>query len=337
MEYQKLNAVIIGLGSMGKRRVRCLKALGVESIYGVDPRQDRRQEAQDKYGISVSKDFKEVLETFSPDVVLISTPPQLHMDYAFQTLDKKISTFIEASVVEKERVLELSQLAEKEGVFYAPSCTMRFFEAPELIKKWIGEKRIGNTLYFNYQTGQYLPDWHPWEDIQDFYVSQRETGGAREIVPFELTWLNDIFGEPKPLSCFKNKLSNMNADIDDFYHCSLSYGKVIGNMTVEVLSRPEALREMTIVGSEGLIILSSLNGGTLRYKNTEMNEWEIISLGKGSIEAGYINPEEPYIKEVECFLKSHLQGGKGYPNSLEDDYKILNTLEELEKKTGDKC
>ena len=43
--------LIIGLRSMGKRRVRCLKALGIEgkNIYGMDKREDRCIEAKDTY------------------------------------------------------------------------------------------------------------------------------------------------------------------------------------------------------------------------------------------------------------------------------------------------
>lgn len=43
------NFLVIGLGSMGKRRVRCLQALGVlnENIYGIDTREDRCIEAKE--------------------------------------------------------------------------------------------------------------------------------------------------------------------------------------------------------------------------------------------------------------------------------------------------
>ena len=134
-------------------------------------------------------------------------------------------------------------------VLIAPSCTMRHFPGPKKIKELIGQRIIGNPLNINYHTGQYLPDWHPWEKIEDFYVSVRETGAGREIVPFELTWLNDIFGDPEPLACVKGKLTDMNADIDDIYHCLLRYpDNILANITVEVISRPKATREMRCLG-----------------------------------------------------------------------------------------
>ena len=53
--------LIIGLGSMGKRRARCLKTLKYKQIAGFDLRNDRRDEAEQKYGIktfdNVEKDI----------------------------------------------------------------------------------------------------------------------------------------------------------------------------------------------------------------------------------------------------------------------------------------
>jgi 3-hydroxyisobutyrate dehydrogenase-like beta-hydroxyacid dehydrogenase len=42
-----MKALVVGLGSMGKRRVLNLIALGVKEIHGFDLRADRRQEAPD--------------------------------------------------------------------------------------------------------------------------------------------------------------------------------------------------------------------------------------------------------------------------------------------------
>jgi threonine dehydrogenase-like Zn-dependent dehydrogenase len=41
--------LVVGLGSMGKRRIRNLKSLGYNDIVGFDKRADRRQEAKKLY------------------------------------------------------------------------------------------------------------------------------------------------------------------------------------------------------------------------------------------------------------------------------------------------
>ncbi|SVD88881.1 uncharacterized protein METZ01_LOCUS441735, partial [marine metagenome] len=50
--------LIVGLGSMGKRRIRNLRINGEEKIIGFDIRIDRRKEAETKYNIQTIDDCK---------------------------------------------------------------------------------------------------------------------------------------------------------------------------------------------------------------------------------------------------------------------------------------
>lgn len=330
-----MSYLVIGLGSMGKRRVRNLKALGITGIAGLDPRADRRAEASEKYGIETFAGLEEALQKVEPQAFIISTPPDLHMRYAYEALEREIHCFIEASVVDAERILKLSRRIAGTRLVMAPSCTMRYYPGPKRVKELLRAGAIGKVLNINYQTGQYLPDWHPWESVESFYVSRRETGGAREIVSFELTWFNDLFGQPRALACCKGKLTDMPADIDDIYHCLLRYeGNVLANMTVEVISRPKATRYMRILGSEGEIVFDG-DTNSVRYISATMIDWHETRFGTGTVENRYINPEEPYIAEMSDFVTAITSGDRAaFPNTLEDDYWVLNTLNELELLTG---
>jgi predicted dehydrogenase len=324
--------LIAGLGSMGKRRIRNLHALGCQEIIGVDPRQDRCEEARSKYGILAYTSLDKALTEHTPDVFIVSTPPQIHMEYANQGVDLGCPCFIEASVVDAAGILALNHKAVEKGVLIAPSCTMRYSAGPKLVKELIHAGVIGRPLNLNYQIGQYLPDWHPWERIEEFYVSRRETGGCREIVPFELTWINEIFGKPVALSCVKTKLTDMSADVDDIYHCLLRYPDgMLANITVEVISRPRATREMRIIGTEGQLIFSA-DENCVRYINQSSREWQRTDLARGTIEKEYINPEEPYIDELGAFIGAVTSGdSKKYPNRLVDDVEVLELLYRLEE------
>ena len=330
----KIKFLVIGLGSMGKRRVRNLIALGFkDNIAGFDKSKERRAEAK-KYDITIYDNFDIALKSQIPDAFIISTPPNFHMHYGFIAAENNISCFIEASVVDSNKILELAEIIKGRDIVMAPSCTMRFYPGPLKIKELITNGAIGKVLNYNYHTGQYLPDWHPWENINDFYVSNPDTGGCREIVPFELTWLNDVFGEPKPLACVRRKLTHISANIDDIYHCILEYpNNLIGNLTVDVISRPRSTREIRILGSVGEIVYNADNN-CVKYINTDMEAWEIFSLDTGTIENGYINPEEPYINEIRAFIDAiksvKNERASTYPNTLEDDYKILQLLYKLE-------
>jgi len=328
----KIKFLVVGLGSMGKRRIRNLLALNHFALAGFDPRVDRRDEASSRYGIATFDSFNMALSIFKPNVLVISTDPCLHMEYAHQAVRLGLHCFIEASVVEGERIAELCNSLEGTNLVMVPSCTMRYYQGPTIVREIIRAGKIGKPLNLNYLTGQYLPDWHPWENIQDFYVSRRETGGARELVPFELTWINEIFGQPMPLACVKDKLTDIDADIDDIYHCVLRYPEgMLANLTIEVISRPKAVRELNILGSAGRLVFSA-DENCVRYIGVGDEKWTHINLLSGTVEKGYINAEEPYISEMGDFLKAiNALDRKVFPNTLERDVQVLALLNNLEK------
>jgi predicted dehydrogenase len=317
---------------MGKRRIRNLKALGLTDIAGVDPRGDRRDEAAGKYDIATFANFAEALSVLNPSLLVISTSPEKHMQFAFEGLRHGLPCFIEASVVDSEGVLKLHEATVGRGPIMAPSCTMRYFPGPIKVKDIVRSGVLGKILSFNYQTGQYLRDWHPWEDISDYYVSRRETGGAREIVPFELTWLDEIFGSSVPIRSLCRNIGDLGVDIDDIYYAWLRYpGGVLANITIEVLSRPQATRELRVTGSSGQLVFNADNN-LVRVATVEEPAWKRYELSRGRAEAGYINPEEPYVREMSDFLEAVRSGDQSkFPNNLLDDYRILQTLTALEK------
>jgi len=328
----KVKVLVAGLGSMGKRRIRCLKALGVRDITGFDPRRDRRDEAAWKYGIKTFAAFSKALK-LNPDLMIISTPPDRHREYALYAAEKGIHFFVEAGVL-KEDYDRLEQLAKKNNCIAAPSCTMRFFQGPKKTRQLIESGAIGRPCTFTYHSAQYLPDWHPWEDIRDFYVSNPVTGGCREIVPFELIWLNDIFGPFERVKSFHGKVGELPVEIDDVYHLLLSSrgGKLLGHLTVDVLASP-AVRHLRVVGTLGQLVWDA--GEKCVYWYTlEDDKWNHWLEESGTVEKGYINLEEPYIEEIDRFLTA-AEGKAPYGYTFGEDMRILDLLYSAEK--DDNC
>ena len=325
--------LIIGLGSMGKRRIRNLLANGISicNIVGMDLREDRANEAEAKYKIKAFSSYIDSTKLYKPDVLIVSTPPKNHMEYAWQAAKNGIHCFIEASVVDAELIRKLHNFSLSLELIIVPSCTMRYFPGPKKVKQLINAGVIGEPLNINYHTGQYIKDWHPWEKVEDFYVSDRETSGCREIVPFELTWLNDIFGFPKPISCVKSKLDDIQMDVEDIYHCVLQYPNgILLNMTIEVISRPKATRELLILGKKGKLVFSA-DEQVVRYINYSEHKWKKFKIAEGLQEGNCINPEEPYIEEIGDFLAAIKNKNKSlFPNNLLEDYNTLQLLYELE-------
>jgi predicted dehydrogenase len=320
--------LIVGLGSMGKRRTRNLQYLEAGEIVGFDIREDRRKETEQKYGIKTFTKFDEAMQS-SPDALIISTPPDLHIKYGLEAAKNNKHFFMEASVVDYG-LPELIDLCRKKAIVAAPSCAMRFIPSVKKIKEIVDSGIIGSVLSFTYHSGQYLPDWHPWEDIRKYYVSKRETGGAREIVPFELVWLTWVLGDIGTISCFKGKLSKLKADIDDVYQIIMKFESgVLGHLMVDVVSRT-ADRSFKIFGEEGSVFWDWGTG--VNVYTSKGQTWTSYPERAGTTVKGYDEKikEEPYIEEMDVFIKA-IKKEKKYPYTLEEDKHILELLYAAEK------
>lgn len=318
--------LVIGLGSMGKRRIRNLQHLGQSDIVAFEPRADRRDEALTKYGLRSFGDWP-AARAVSADAWIISTPPDTHLDYALEAANRGIPFFTEANVTD-DRAAELIRKLDANRLIGCPSCTMRYYAGPRKIKELVRSGAIGRPLVFTYQCGQYLPDWHPWESYKDFYVSKRATGACREIVPFELAWLTDIFGPVTGLACMKDKLSDLDADIDDVYQLLLRHDGLLGHLLVDVVARP-AVRVFRLNGTEGTVEWDH-GANTVRVWGAQIGRWDAIDLGARTVEAGYIHAEEPYVAEMADFIAA-ARGERAWPYSFRDDETVLELLLRAER------
>ena len=324
--------LIIGLGSMGKRRVRCLQALGIEgsNIYGMDYREDRCAEAKSKYGIEIVRD-EESIDFSEIKAVIVSLPPDKPCIGVEVAIKNNKPVFVEASVC-LEDVRKIKENNTKH-IFVAPSCTFCFHPVVQEVKKIVKSEIYGKVCNFSYHSGQYLPDWHPWEQVNDFYVSNRMTGGAREIVPYELTWIIDILGYPEEVKGYFRKTADLGCNIEDSYACTLNYGRIVGTLMVDVVGR-NALRNL-VINFENAQLLWRCDREQLEVYEVKSGDWKQITMEKTIHETGYsknIN-ENMYIDEISAFLKG-IEDNRNYPNTVDNDIKILELLGEIENSDG---
>ena len=319
----------IGLGSMGKRRLRNLTALGETDIIAFDLREDRRAFAEQEYGIrTVGELTDELLD--EREAYVISTPPDHHASYIRHAVDRRRPAFVEASVL-SAGLPELDDAARAAGVTICPSCTLRFHPSVRAIRDLVTSGRYGKVTSFDYYMGQYLPDWHPWEDIRTFYAGRRKTSASREMVPFELTWLVDIIGWPSEVVGLLGSTLDMGVDIDDTYAVALRGDGWIGSLTVDVVAR-YALRRL-VLNLEGAQVQWSWDEKVVRVYDAATKEWSEIREpeGEAAAAAGYNANiiEQMYIDEMAAFLAA-ARGGKPFPTTLADDIAVLRILEAVE-------
>jgi len=327
--------LIIGLGSMGKRRVRNLQKLGYDDIIGYDTRKDRREETEKKYRIRTISDLSDGFAK-KPDLMIISTPPDLHLKYANMAIKKNINFFTEVNLL-SQHVVKMKKKVHDKSLIALPSSTMRFHPMVMKLKKLIQSGTIGKVLVIHHHAGQLLSNWHPWEDYREFFVSKRKTGGSREIIPVELVWLTYLFSDVKSIIAKADKVSMLDADIDDVFHMILEFkNKILCSMAIDVISIP-SFRETKIIGEKGTIKCNFNDGLLMINKGTQ---WKEIKLKMGQAAKGYKRstpPDTLYENEIENVL-AIVKGQKKSRYGFDDELKILRILDaaELSSKKGKK-
>ena len=327
-----MKLLIVGLGSMGKRRARLAKGMRSDLlICGVDQTQARREEAQ-TLGIKAYASIGEAVAAEKPDAALVCTAPITHAGIITELLNDGLPTFTELNLVDDGYVDNVA-LAKEKGVPLFLSSTMLYRGETQYIKQQVQAYRAknGKAVRYLYHIGQYLPDWHPWENYKNFFVGDRCIGGVCEIFGIDLPWLVDTFGDVARVSVEKDKISTLEVDYPDSYFVTLQHtGGVKGVLAVDVVS-PKAVRNFECYG-EGLHLFWEGNPKALYHFNPETGEKEAVdTYASFEHDSRYSDNivENAYVDELANFF-GVLEKGEAPRWSFEKDQKIIDLIEEIE-------
>lgn len=324
--------VVVGLGSMGRRRIRLLKQISDKfEIVGVDSRVERCQQAENELAITTMNDLKAALLENKPDGVIISTSPLSHAAIVKEALKSSCNVFTELNLVD-DMYGENISLAKEKGKVLFLSSTFLYRDEIRFIKSRINETK--GLLNYNYHAGQYLPDWHPWESIHDYFVGDKRTNGCRELFAIELPWLIKVFGDIESFEVLSSKNTELGIQYKDNYLLLIKHKN--GNkgvFAVDVVSR-KAVRNLEIYG-ENLYLTWDGSPSGLQMYDYEKKEQNSIDLYEDTVDKqdGYASfiVENAYRNELETFI--NLINGKGTAEyTFEDDRQVLSIIDEIESR-----
>ncbi len=143
-----MKVLLIGAGSMGRRRLRDLLALKVGDVILYEPQAERCQETAAKFGVRGFTDLEQPLAE-NPEVMIISCPPALHDVYVQKAMERKMHIFSEVPFVFDLEALEaIAAQAEKYPRVLGISHTIRYYPPFRIIHDLIHSGKIGKPLYF---------------------------------------------------------------------------------------------------------------------------------------------------------------------------------------------
>ncbi|MCP4547821.1 MAG: Gfo/Idh/MocA family oxidoreductase [bacterium] len=323
-----MRVLVVGLGSMGKRRVRLIRDNFPEvEVFGTDSSEARRLETEEKLGIATFPSMERALAEVTLDCVFASTSPLAHEAIVKQALNHGLHTFSELNVQNQgyDEIIELARTRERIAFL-----SSTFLYRQEI--QWIMERAAQSGAYsYHYHIGQYLPDWHPWEKYNEFFVGDPRTNGPREILVMELPWLLRMCGDVEDFSIVRRKLTNLEIDYDDTYQILLQHKSgAVGSICCDVVSR-KAVRKFELIG-EDVHIFWDGTPDTLRFYDIDEAKVETVELYKKvTKESDYADfvIEDPYIDEIRNFFRS-VEGKEKPVYSYAEDVKVLEIMDRLE-------
>lgn len=320
-----MNIAVVGLGSMGKRRIRLInKMYPSYFIIGVDEREDRRAEAERLFGINTFSAIDRIKPTVN--CAFICTSPLSHSIIIKECLEKGWNVFTELNLTDTGYT-ENMQLARNNKLTLFLSSTFFYREEIRYIRSKITDTKKWNYIY---HIGQYLPDWHPWENYKDFFIGDKRTNGCREIMAIELPWLIGTFGDVIDTSVLSDKMTNLNIGFNDNYMIQLTHKNGNkGTLIVDVVS-PAAVRKLEVYSEESYLSWNGTPESVLEFDVETKKLNSVVLTEETEHIEGYDSfvVENAYKNEIRDFFDVVLNG-KAPLYDFEQDQKILRLIDRL--------
>jgi predicted dehydrogenase len=303
--------LIVGLGAIGQRHLRNLRALlGFEAeimtyrTRGLTHVVSDRLEVESEDGLLERYDvheFRSLEEALAdrPDAVLVCNPSSLHMEVALRVVASGCAMLIEKPLSHTyEGVERLLACVEEQGLIALVGYQLRFHPCLLRVRELLRANAIGRPLFVEAEVGEFLPDWHPYEDYRKSYAARSELGGGVILSQIhEMDYLYWLFGLPKRIFCVGGHLSRLDVDVEDVASMVMEFeadgGKVPVHLEQDYVQRSPR-RRCTIVGEGGVIEMDLMAPAVRLYH------------GVGKIADAYTFPDlqrnQPFMDELRHFL-----------------------------------
>ena len=169
--------LVVGVGSIGERHVRCFQATRRAHVSICDSNEVLLRPVAERYGIPARFDrFDEALHnTF--DAAVIATPAHLHVPMAIQAAKTGWHLLIEKPLsVNLVGVDKLLTVINETQTTAMVAYVMRSHPALSAMRNAIQTGRFGEPVHLYAACGQHFPTYRP--AYRDIYYGERATGGG---------------------------------------------------------------------------------------------------------------------------------------------------------------
>ncbi len=244
---RQISVGVIGCGYWGPNLVRNfnnLEGSNVRAMCDVNPTRLRKVHALYPQ-IEATTDYDHMLNGLDLSAVVIATPVKHHYPLAKAALLAGKHTFIEKPMASSSAECEeLIELAKKNGLILMIGHTFLYSAAVRKIAEIVKAGDIGDVRYINCRR-------------LNLGLFQNDINVAWDLAPHDISIILHVLREfPTSVNCQGN--AHVTAGIEDVTNLSLSFGKERFATIQSSWLEPRKVREMTIVGTQRMIVYDDL-------------------------------------------------------------------------------
>jgi len=252
--------LIAGLGSIGRRHLRNLKALDQTDIILYRTHHATLPDT-DLCDHPTFTDLNEALAQ-KPDGVIVANPTSMHLSVAQAAAEAGAALLIEKPVSDSLiGIRDLQNAVEKAGKPVLVGFHFRYHPVLREIKQIIDTNQLGKALRAHVHWGEYLPGWHPWEDYRNSYAARADLGGGvLNTLSHPIDYLRWLMGEVGSVSADLTNLSSLELDVED--NAELLFRFQSGSRAtihLDYYQRPPS-HTLSLVFEEGMISWDNATG-----------------------------------------------------------------------------
>jgi predicted dehydrogenase len=267
-----MKTLVAGLGGIGQRHVRNLRALLGDDVdilayrvrklpHVVTPtlQIDTDRDVEQVYHLRVFGDLESALAE-KPDIAFICNPSSLHVPVALACVRAGCDLFMEKPLSDSLTGLpELQALVEKQARIVMVGYQLRFHPCFLRMQEIVRSGVLGKLLAVRAAVGEYLPGWHGYEDYRQMYAARADLGGGVILSQIhEFDYLYSLFGKAKRLFSIGGHWSNLEIDVEDIastlMECEFAGRPLPVHLQQDYLQRPPQ-RQCEVIGDAGKVTL----------------------------------------------------------------------------------
>lgn len=266
--------LIAGLGSIGRRHLRNLHALGEKDVVLLRSGKSTLPD-EELAGIPAETDLEQALEKWQPDGVIVSNPTAYHLDVALPAARAGCNLLLEKPISHSmDHVVELRRAAADTDAGVLVGFQFRFHPGIHRIKDLFRKGNLGQPLSARVHWGEYLPSWHPWEDYTKSYSARKDLGGGVVLTlchPFDT--LRMLFGEVQSVTAELQSGHLPGLEVEDTAEMLLGFESgVLGSVHVDYVQRPSS-HTMSFTCENGRVFWDNANG-SVSWMEAGASEWQ---------------------------------------------------------------